>query len=107
MIIIFLLIIAPILQIIVSTLRINGFVGVPIGMIMLLAFILGILCSLWAMDTIPVPPQLTPGPRCGMAEGAVLMGGIFLQIITAPLIAIVSYTVYRFKKRNENKLNAI
>jgi magnesium-transporting ATPase (P-type) len=107
MIIILLLIIAPILQIIASTLRIKGFIGVPVGVIMLLAFILGILCSFWAMDTMPVPPQLTPGPRCGMAEGAVLMGGIFLQTITAPLIAIVSYVVYRFKKRNENRLDVI
>jgi hypothetical protein len=107
MIIILLFVIAPILQIIASIFRVNGFIGVPIGGIMLLAFILGILCSFWAMDTMPVPPQLTPGPRCGMAEGAVLMGGIFLQMITAPLIAIVSYVIYRFKKRNENRLKAI
>jgi hypothetical protein len=59
------------------------------------------------MDSMPVPPQLHPGPRCGMAEGAVLMGGILLQMVTAPLIAIISYIVYYLKQLNERKLNTI
>ncbi|MCS3733475.1 hypothetical protein [Mucilaginibacter dorajii] len=102
-----LLVIAPTLQIIASILRIKGHTVVPIGGIMLLALILGIICSFWAMDSMPVPPQLHPGPRCGMAEGAVLMGGIFLQMATAPLIAIISYILYYFKQLNNRKLNTI
>ncbi len=70
-----------------------------IGGLMITAFILGVICSFWAMTTLPVPPQTTPMPRCGMPEFAIFMGGAFLQIITAALIAMVCYTVYWFKKR--------
>lgn len=105
--ILFLISLAPFLQITASILRIKGLIGIPIGGIMFLTFILGVVSSFWAMDSMPVPPQLHPGSRCGMAEGAVLMGGILLQMVTAPLIAIISYIVYYHKRLNEKELNTI
>jgi hypothetical protein len=103
MIIIILLIAAPTLQIIASILRITGHIGVPIGGIMFLAFFIGVVFSFVAMNTVELPSSPT-GVRCGMPQFAVLCGSFFLQVITAPLIAVISYIVYRFKKQNENRL---
>jgi len=106
MIIILLLIAAPTLQIIASILRITGHIGVPIGGIMFLAFFMGVTFSFVAMNTLELSPSPT-GVRCGMPQAAILFGGFFLQVIMAPLIAIISYIVYRFKRQHENKLNVI
>ena len=97
---------APIFQIIASILRIKGHIGIPIGGIMFLMFFLGVIFSFVAMNTVELTPSPT-GFRCGMPQMAVLFGGLFLQIIAIPLIAIISYAVYRFKRRSEGKLNTI
>jgi len=105
MIIILLLIAAPTLQIIASILRITGHIGVPIGGIMFVAFFIGVVFSFVAMNTVELPPSRT-GVRCGMLQFAVLCGGFFLQVITAPLIAIVNYLVYRLRRR-QMKINLV
>jgi hypothetical protein len=99
MIIIVLYFLAPVIQIVFNILRIKGGTRMPIGGIMMTAFILGLVCSFLAMTTLPVPQQTTPMPRCGMPEFAIFMGGFVLQITSAPLIAIVCYIVFLQRKR--------
>jgi hypothetical protein len=102
MIIVLLYLLAPVLQLITSILRVRGNLGIPIGAIMILSFIVGIVLSFQAMRLIPAPPQ--SGIRCGMAQGAVLMAGVALQMVSAPLIAVIAYAVFWFKKRNKQRM---
>jgi hypothetical protein len=104
MLILLMIIAAPIAQIILSILRVKGRIGLPIGAIMVLSFILGIVLTFAALNTVD-PPSPLSRPRCDFATGVILFGGIFLQMITVPVIAIISYGIYRLKGRNDKKLN--
>jgi hypothetical protein len=71
---------------------------------MVLSFILGIVLTFAALNTV-APPSPLSRPRCDFATGAILLGGIFLQMITSPIIALISYGIYRLKRKNNKKLN--
>ena len=94
---------APIIQIILSSLRVKGHIGLPIGAIMILSFMLGIVLTFVALNT-RTPSAPIDGSRCDFAGGAILFGGFFLQMTTAPVIAIISYGIYWLKRRNHKKL---
>ena len=104
MIVLLLILAAPIIQIILSTLRVKERVGLPIGAITILSFILGIALTFVALNTRTSSSSID-GLRCDFAGGAILLGGIFLQMITAPIISIISYGIYRIKRRNNENLN--
>jgi len=104
MLVLLIIIAAPIIQIILSTLRIKGHIGLPIGGIMFLTFLLGVILSVSLVIIIP-PYVLPSGSKCGTGPVTAAIGSIFIQIIASPIIAIISYGIYRLKRRNHKKLN--
>ena len=73
---------------------------------MFLMFFLGVVLSFVAMNTVELPPSPT-GLRCGMPQMAVLFGSLFLQTIAIPLIATVSYIVYRVEKGKKRNIPTV
>jgi hypothetical protein len=90
---------APIIQITLSTLRVKGRIGLPIGSIMFLTLLLGVVLSISL--TVVIPPYISPsGLRCGTGPVVVAMGSIFIQFVASPAIGIISYIIYRFKQKD-------
>jgi hypothetical protein len=97
---------APIVQIILSTLRVKGHIGLPIGGIMSLTFLLGIVLSVSLMSIIP--PYISPsGFKCATGAVTVAIGSIFIQMLASPIIGIISYLAYRIKTKNDQKLSEL
>jgi len=99
MLVLLIIIAAPIAQIILSTLRIKRRIGLPIGAITALSFMLGIVLTFAALNIVAAPPQLPGRIRCGTGEAALLFCGLLLQLILAPTIALISYGIYKLKSR--------
>jgi branched-subunit amino acid ABC-type transport system permease component len=93
------LIAAPILQIVLSVLRIKQSLSLSLIAIAGIAFITGILLSIWAMniimDAIPASPG---GFKCGIGAAAVMLGGFFITMVSVPVIGLASYLFYRTSK---------
>jgi xanthine/uracil/vitamin C permease (AzgA family) len=98
--------IAPIVQIILSSLRIKGRIMLPIIGNTVLSWVLGIALTVVALPyLVPPPPPSSshPAGRCGMPEMAVLFGGIFIDGLVALFIGIFSYIFYLIKTKNDRK----
>lgn len=98
--------IAPVVQMILSSLRIKGRIILPIIGSTILSWGLGIALTIAALPyLVPPPPPSSSHPtgRCGMPEMAVLFGGIFIEGIVALFIGIFSYILHLIKTKNDRK----
>lgn len=102
MIILVLIFSAPIVQIILSILRIGKRITLPLSWIAALTFISGLVLSYYAM-ILAEPRPLPVAPRCS-PESFILLGGIISTTISTPIIGIVSYIAYRIKQKNDQQL---
>jgi len=86
------LFIAPALQIKLSSLRVKGKVGLPLGVIFILALLVGFMLSIAAffvsMSGMPT------GIKCVTGCTAFIFLGILITLITTPLIAAVAFGKY-------------
>lgn len=92
-----LLIIAPLIQIVLSILKINNKIRLPLWFIGLLCLVLGIGLSWLAMyiDMVNLPP----GTKCATPSVGIIYLGFLITIVTVPLITLVCYFInYRRKK---------
>jgi hypothetical protein len=103
----FMLIAAPIIQIVLSVLRVANRIKIPLIIIAILALALGVALSIWTMNIIiaDIPPSPT-GFKCGTGAAAVLIMGIFISIVSSIVIALISYLCYSIarSKRLKNQL---
>ncbi|MES2275080.1 MAG: hypothetical protein V4592_03595 [Bacteroidota bacterium] len=97
-----LLIIAPILQIVLSVLRIRKKIKLALIVITALALMLGIalsLCVGWIFISclsVNYKPVLDEGP--GTISIYLTFLGLIINFITAPLIGFVCYIVWQYRK---------
>ncbi|MFC0516226.1 hypothetical protein ACFFGT_18535 [Mucilaginibacter angelicae] len=98
-----LIILAPVLQIALSVLRIKGRIRLPLIAIMTLSIIAGIGFST-AATYISGETHNRISPACFTPETAVFLGGILLISITSPVTFILSYIIYLIKTKNDRKL---
>ena len=91
-----LILIAPIIQIVLSVLCITGKVQLPLVTSWVIANALGVLLSIQAENLVIVA---TPPGRvhCEEVSVAITFGGIFITIFSTAFIGIISYLVYRYK----------
>ena len=89
-----LIFIAPIFQIIVSILRVTRVILVPLYLIFASTILLGFTLSFTAMGSI-LDNMPGTGPHCGMPAMGVLFGGIFITLITSPIISLVVFLINR------------
>lgn len=92
---------APILQIILSILRVAGKINIPTGLIAVLAILAGGFFSMKAgsleMDAIAAKSPVHS--HCGMPFVAIFIGGTFVDSIAAVIIGIIcGVTYYQIKK---------
>ncbi|MEO6522113.1 MAG: hypothetical protein ABIN91_10575 [Mucilaginibacter sp.] len=93
---------APIIQVILSTLKLKAKINLHLGIIALLAFVLGIILSISAFSLLCSQIQWKKNEiHCVTGEAGVMMCGFFITVACTPLIAIVfaAISYYRNKKR--------
>lgn len=93
-----LIIIAPVLQIIFSVLRIKGKTRLPLIVIMTLSIITGIMLSVLTAYI----SDLASGPATALRCSPMMIfsfGGILLIAITSPITFIISYIIYIIKQK--------
>jgi len=98
------LFIAPVLQIILSMLRINGRISTPIGAIVVWTFIAGIILTV--ISVLIVSHNIPHNPhsiRCGTIDAAFLFCGLFITIVSIPIIGLICGAAYSFNK-NKSRL---
>ena len=88
---------APVLQIILSVLRIKGRINTSIGLIAVGSFVLGI--GLSAASMFVAIYSLPPGVKCITGEVAILPCGIFINLISALITGIICYVIYYYKSK--------
>ena len=90
------IIIAPIIQIIISVLRIYDRTKLPLSAIGVLTALLGVFLSFQttSMVTYHLPNSHA---TCGILSAAFLIGGVMITFVATPVIGIISYLVYRYK----------
>lgn len=99
-----LLFVAPIVQIVLSTLRINGRIYLPISVITLLMFILGIVLSFCSMSIVSASIVVEHNrPRCGLPEAAFLICALFITFFSGSIIGIISGICFHFKTKNKRE----
>jgi hypothetical protein len=98
-----LIFIAPAFQIIFSVLRVNRMTTTPLYLIFPATILLGFVLSFTAMKVL-VDNMPTTGMRCATPAMAVLFCGIFITLVTSPIISLVFYFI---NKSINNKTIAI
>ncbi len=103
----FLIALAPVLQIILSILRLTGTIKIPIGAIAVLAIIAGGFFSMKAgslvMDSIVAE---SPGHgHCGMPFAAFFIGGTLVDFVAAVIIGAICGIVYYRKIKNREAIS--
>jgi hypothetical protein len=101
-----LIFIAPILQTFISILKIKRVISVPLFLIFAASILLGFILSFKAMGIVnDEMPASRSGMHCGMPGLAVLFAGIFITLITSPIISFVFFLINRSIRRNEIATN--
>jgi len=93
-----LLFVAPFLQIILSALRLKRRIILPLLLIDLTAFVLGLLLSICAMFISMW--GLSPNIKCLTGCTAFLVLGFLTTIIAVPGISIYTFFLFRAKRHN-------
>jgi hypothetical protein len=88
---------APVLQIILSLFKLTGKVKLHLYIIFFIALFTGAACSFLSMKIILDQMRALAPDRyiCGMPAMALLLGGLFITFVTAPIITIIGYFVNR------------
>lgn len=96
-----LLFVAPFLQIILSVLRLVRKIQLPLFAIFGFALFAGIICSFIAMEIIldAMSRKAHGEGICGMPGMAALFCGIFITIVTTPIIAMICYFINRYLQK--------
>jgi len=93
------IIIAPVLQIVLSLLRVTGRIKIPLGLISFLTLILGIAVSFATMQLTNYSiMQDMPGKKCldcGMVGISFFIMGFLITVVSVPLIGLASYVFYK------------
>ena len=96
-----LLVIAPVILIALSVLRINNYISLPIGAMTFFMMILGCILSFSGMKIVSNEILSVPGrTRCGMPEAAFLLSGLFASLAIVPTIGIIGGLTYYFLHKN-------
>lgn len=96
---IIILFLAPLVQLILSALRVTGKIRMHLGGIAALAILLGFIMSFQSMGM--VSKNLAASNfRCGMPAVATLFFGFFMTIVAGFLTWGVFYLLLRLKQRN-------
>jgi len=97
----FLLFAAPVLQIILSVLRLARKISLPLYAIFWLALVVGFICSFMAMNIVLDAMSRAAHGRgiCGMPAMGVLFAGLFITFVTTPIISIICYFINRYIKK--------
>nr|WP_294942662.1 hypothetical protein [uncultured Mucilaginibacter sp.] len=92
-----LLLVAPVLQIILSALRLARKISLPLFLIFWFAIITGIACSVFISKLVMAEISAQSQGRyiCGLPGFVFLMGGLFVSFISASVIAFVCYFLNR------------
>jgi hypothetical protein len=95
------ILLAPILQIILSVLRIKGVIKLPIGVISFLAGFASIFLSVWAGKVMldELDTEFQGRAHCGMPALGCFIGGVMIDAVLNIIITLISYAVYRGLKR--------
>ncbi|HZX58493.1 MAG TPA: hypothetical protein VFE54_07195 [Mucilaginibacter sp.] len=97
-----LLIGAPIIQIILSVLRINNYIPLTIGLLSFLMMVLGCVLSFEEVKIVADNLTYQPGQlRCGTGIAAIFIGGSILNITATLIIGIVGGIVYHFTHKKK------
>lgn len=91
--------IAPVVQIYLSALRINGRIILPIIGSTVLSWVLGIVSTAIFIHYF----IQTPSSRCGLVSVSLLFGGICIDGVIALFIGIFSYIFFLIKTKNDRK----
>ncbi|HEK19370.1 hypothetical protein [Mucilaginibacter sp. 44-25] len=95
------LLLAPVLQITLSALKITGKLKLKLGIVAALCFALGIVMCFASMKM--VLDQLAERQyHCGMPAVGAFIVGLIITFITVPLIWVTSYTKYRVKNKSQH-----
>jgi hypothetical protein len=89
---------APILQIILSVLKLNSKIKLHLFIIFFVALFTGLACSFLSMKIVLDQMRALAPDRyiCGMPAMALLLGGLFITFIATPIITIVCHFIYRY-----------
>jgi hypothetical protein len=103
-----LLLVAPVLQIILSVLRLSRKLSVPLSVIFGFAVITGIACSFFASNLVVEGIRAESHGQyvCGMPGLAFVIIGLFITLVSTPIIAIVCYFISRSQNKAKAKLQA-
>lgn len=92
------LLLAPVLQISLSALRITGKLKLKLGIVAALCFALGIVMCFASMEM--VSDQLAQqGYRCGMPALGAFILGLIITVVTVPVIWLICYLKCRLKNK--------
>jgi hypothetical protein len=95
-----LIFIAPIFQIIISTLKITWVISVPLFLIFAATILVGFVLSFSAMR-ITLDETTGLDMHCGTPGIAILFAGVLITLITSPIILLFFYLINRSISRNE------
>lgn len=102
---ILLLFAAPVIQIVLSVLRLTGKMPLPLMLIFAIAFFIGIAASFIAMGIVldEIPASSGHG-KCGMPGMAALFGGLFITFVSAPVIALICALINFYRMKSMAKI---
>jgi len=89
---------ALVFQVIVSIFVLKGKLKLRLFWVNFMALMLGILLP--AGVTMILIHGLPPGPQCITGLMSFVFGGVFITVITVPVIAIITWLIYRFKRKS-------
>ena len=100
----YLLFIAPIFQIILTVLRIAKRVSMPLGVIAFIAFVMGIIASIAALN-ISIDEFKASNIKCldcgGMLGISFLAIGFVITFISTPVIGLIGYAIFNLNQKKE------
>jgi len=98
-----LLLVAPVTQIVLLALKLNGRIKLRSGIIWLSAIVLESAIALSIVEV--MKEQTEPHLRCAMCYFGILYAGFLIALISTPLIALIFYLVRKFKLKSTIKEN--
>jgi hypothetical protein len=90
---------APIMQIVLFSLKAKGKVNIPFYAITFIAFVVG--CILPVVATMIIINRLPEGTKCLTGEMSFCIVGVFFTIVSVPLIGIINYIIITVKSRQQ------
>jgi len=100
------LLMVPIFQIALLTLKIKEIVKLADGLIAVFTFILGIALTIVAWNLVEADVHPRSGPGCEIIPTAFIFAGLFITIIVTPVIELIFFIVRRLiRKKPQESVN--